>query len=139
MSRMKPFTKGVVLLGGIAIPSLLAAAFLFGCCILPFHRQLDHFVPFCHLAADVLEGGHHDAADGHGGHDQPVTPAPQKGKASASSAAVAASEHRIVETPSVIAVLVAASLASFRSFITLGAARCDADIGLQILLTTFRI
>lgn len=134
---MKPVTKGLLLLAGVVIPSTLAAMFVFGCCVLPFHRFLHGTAPLCHTAAGIL-AGHHDG-DEHGDH-HPATPPPAREKSSLSSPTVL--------TPNAVRLFLTADgirqqfdvvRSGHRSVISLGATRCESDVGLQLLLTTFRI
>lgn len=135
---MKPFTKGLLLLSAVAVPPLLAATFLFGCCILPFHNDIHGSMPLCHLASEVLAGHHDGETDGD--HHQ-ATPPPSKGKRSFGFASS-------VETPFPVRLFLTmeatrqrldSARQSHRSIITLGGVRCENDVGLQLLLTTFRI
>jgi hypothetical protein len=79
------------------IPAAVMAVFLFGCCVLPFHRVIHRVFPACHGIVKILA---HDA--------QPdATPAKLAGR--------------------------------LRDRLTLGATRCDTDIGLHLLLTVLLI
>jgi hypothetical protein len=134
---MKPFTKALLLLTGFAVPSALAAVFVFGCCILPFHKYLHGAVPLCHLASEVL-AGHHDG-DAHGS-DHPATPPPSREKLSFPSPSVELFvPARLLVTTDGIRQRLDTIRSDYRSFISLGAMRCEDDVGLQLLLTTFRI
>ena len=135
--HMKPFTRGLLLLTGFAVPSALAGIFVFGCCIFPFHKYLHGAMPLCHLASGVL-AGHHDG-DEHGG-DHPATPPPSREKLSiASSSVVASVAVRLFMTTDVTRQRFDTARSDHRSVISLGAVRCENDVGLQLLLTTFRI
>lgn len=137
LPRMKPFTKGLLLLTGLAVPSALAAMFVFGCCILPFHKYLHGAMPLCHLASEVL-AGHHDG-DGHGSH-HPATQPPSREKLSFGSSSVETFvPARLFIMTDAIRRSLDAARSNYRSFISLGAMRCEDDVGLQLLLTTFRI
>ena len=112
--------RAVIAVSWIAVttvPVLLAAVMKFNCCALPV-------MPFCHMAA----ASHDDVQTQVPAHEkqQPV--------------------KRIV-TPSLFAIAISnesRALAvnpqrAYRSFITLGATRCDHDVGLNVLLATFLI
>jgi len=134
---MKPFTKGLVLLAAVAVPSALAAMFVFGCCILPFHKYLHGSMPLCHLASEVLTG-HHDGDDHDG--DRPTTPPPSREKLSFGSPSVQASASvQLSEATEVIRRLLDGARSNHRNLISLGAVRCENDVGLHLLHTTFRI
>lgn len=137
LTPMKPFTKGLLLLTGIAVPLAMAGIFVFGCCILPFHKYLHGAMPLCHLASGVL-AGHHDG-DEHGG-DHPATPPPSREKLSfASSSVVASAAVRLFTTAEGTRQRFDTARSDHRSVISLGAVRCENDVGLQLLLATFRI
>src|SRR5215208_2935260 len=71
---MKRTIVAAVCVAGSTVPLTLAAAFLFGCCVLPFHGVVHRVLPLCHMAVGILHGGHDaDDADHH-----PVPPAPPK-------------------------------------------------------------
>jgi len=135
---MKSYTKGLLLLTAVAVPSLLAAIVLFGCCILPFHNDLHGGMPLCHVASEVLTG-HHDG-DKHD-HDHPATPPQSQGKFSFGSASPVETFAlaRLFVTRDGVRQRFDTAHQGYRSFITLGGVRCENDVGLQLLLTTFRI
>jgi hypothetical protein len=135
---MKRTVIAAAWLAGTTIPLIMAAVFLFGCCVLPFHHALHRIMPLCHVAAGILNGNH---SDSHGDH-HPSPPAPEKQKTSgaqlltilrgrfSSLGAVAFTTARNA----------AQSRIAYRSFISLGAARCDQDVGLRaLLIETYRI
>ena len=117
---------------GATVPLLAATLFLFGCCVLPFHRVMHELMPLCDIAADVMRGTHeHDAT--------PSTPAPEKDEP---VKRIAGGHVRSVRIAAPAAPRLAGSPAparALRSFITLGAVRCDQDVGLHVLDATFRI
>jgi hypothetical protein len=134
---MKPVTKGLLLLTGFAVPTALSAIFMFGCCVLPFHKYLHGAMPLCHLVSEVL-AQHHDG-DEHGS-DHPATPPPSREKLSfASPSAEALVPARLSMTTGWIQQRFDTTRSDYRSFISLGAVRSENDVGLQLLLTTFRI
>lgn len=134
---MNRITKGLLLLAGLAIPSVLAAIFVFGCCVLPFHHQLHGAMTLCHVASEVLTG-HHDG-DEHGA-EHPAAPPPSRERLSLSSPSgmTPASAHLFAPRNNVTLSLQQAR-ADLRSLVSLGAVRCENDVGLLLLLTTFRI
>jgi hypothetical protein len=124
---MKRNTTAAAILLGALVPLLAPAVFLFGCCALPFHKVMHKAAPLCHAAVDSLRGEHH-----------PQTPAPEKQEPvkrllttspRAFQLAVALPAHRSAP----------AAATAYRSFITLGAMRCDRDVGLHLLVATLLI
>ena len=117
---------------GATIPLLAAVVFVFGCCVLPFHGLIHKALPLCSLAADVMRGEHHD-------HQQSTVPARAKQEPVKRMASdlprvfhlAAASHVRPTPSPS--------DTTAYRSFIALGAIRCDQDVGLYLLGATFLI
>lgn len=121
---------------GVTLPAFMATLFLVGCCVLPFHGFIHKVMPLCQIAAHVMRG---EQGDDHQ-HDTQTVPVPQKQEA----------VKRIVKflrpigiapVSGVCGVSTAATTpAAYRSFITLGAARCDDDVGLRLArLDIFRI
>ncbi len=123
---------------GTTVPMLCAAAFLFGCCVLPFHRAIHRMLPLCRVAAEFLHGDHEDAD-----HQHPSsTPAPEKQQIKAPTLLTTLPAKQSFPHAGSLSARVATltSATAYRSFITLGAARCDQDVGLQrLLIETFRI
>lgn len=119
-----------VWVAGATVPLLIAAVFLVGCCALPFHGVLHKLMPLCEMAANAAHGEHeHDAATPPArGKQEPVKRVPS---AMPPAMRVAANESHQLVTPS--------ASKSYRSFISLGATRCDRDVGLHVLVDTFRI
>jgi hypothetical protein len=121
---------------GTTVPALAAALFLAGCCVLPFHHVIHKILPLCQSAAKMVAGDHHD-----GDRDDPAsTPAREKeqtgsrtvvGLTSTPRMASAMSGHLPLGTPH--------ARTAYRSFISLGATRCDRDVGLNVLVQTFLI
>lgn len=129
---MKRAAIAMGLLAGMTLPALVVAVFFFGCCVLPFHRVMHHLMPICNMAGQLMRG--HDG----GQQSSPATPASESGKGFQLLRALAPQHHSFAAPDRPRAAL-ASSPALSRSFMTLGALRCDDDIGLQILFTTFRI
>ena len=118
------------------VPVVLGTVFIFGCCVLPFHEVAHKLMPVCDLAASFMRGDEHA---GHEGHD--ATPAPAREKQEPVKRIATALPHAVrlatqVETPRTIT---PAASKHYRSFITLGAVRCDQDVGLHVLVATFLI
>ncbi len=133
---MKRVLVAVTFLFGSTIPLVMAAVFLFGCCVLPFHHVLHRVMPFCHIATGLLNG-HHDDGDR---HPSPTAPAKQKAAGPQLLTTLRVKELPYRSMTFAVARHAAQSRIAFRSFITLGAARCDQDVGLfAVLIETFRI
>lgn len=123
---------------GSTVPFLLATVFLVGCCVLPFHQVMHKLMPLCEMAASVMRGDH--GPDGHD-HDDAVPPAPTREKQEPVKriatqvpvafrlASLAPAERSVNPT----------ATTAYRSFISLGAVRCDSDVGLHVLVETFLI
>ncbi len=121
-------------IAGATIPLLPAMAFLIGCCVLPFHGVIHKLMPACEMAAHLMRGGHDD----HDNHAQPSTPAREKQEPVKRIVSDLAAGVRLPALAQAHALVPSASDA-FRSFITLGALRCDQDVGLHVLIRTFLI
>ncbi len=122
---------------GTAASALALFLFLFGCCVLPFHRVLHRAFPICSHVAGIL-------ASGHRGDPRDATPAaPAQSKAAPAIAKVlpvkvaAWSSHiavqRLLLSPA------AHNDRALRNLRSLGALRVDDDIGLYALFETFLI
>ncbi len=119
-----------VLLLGSSLVTAAMSVFLFGCCVLPFHRYVHRIMPLC---GGIVRGL------GHGrGHDG-ATPATPARRAAAVAKAITARAPQVTASASAGLVAPAAAIITPRSFMTLGALRCDDDVGLHLLLTTLRI
>ena len=122
---------------GTTVPLLMATVFLVGCCVLPFHQVMHKLMPICEMAANVIRGDH--AAHDHEHEATPPSPTREKQepvKRIATEvpnlfrlAAIAGESHAVAPT----------ATTGYRSFITLGAVRCDRDVGLHVLVETFLI
>ncbi len=117
------------------VPVLLATVFLVGCCVLPFHRVMHKLMPICEMAASVMRGETHA---GHDGNHDAVPPAREKQEPVKRIAAEAPFAFRLVAV-SAVSRVVASPTSSYRSFITLGAIRCDRDVGLHVLDNSFLV
>lgn len=116
---------------GATVPVVAAAVFLFGCCVLPFHSMVHKAMPVCHLAVELIHG-----------RQQNQTPAPLPAHEKQEPAKRIATA--VPRSISLQLVLVTRHVASrdaiaYRSFISLGAMRCDRDVGLHLLAGTLLI
>ena len=114
---------------GTTVPLLAAAVFLFGCCVLPFHGVVHKVMPFCGMAVGLLH--HHEA------------PAPLPARAKQQPAKRIATEvphtDHFPHTSRALRRLTPSHATAYRSFISLGATRCDQDIGLHLVVETLLI
>jgi hypothetical protein len=112
---------------GTLVPALVASVWLFGCCVLPFHQTLHRIVPLCRIATSS-----------HSSDQRPSTPAQEKQRPAPRlmTELTAAFCVSVVHESSP---LVSSSPAARRSLMTLGAIRCDRDVGLHTLFATFLI
>ncbi len=118
------------------VPLALSAIFIFGCCVLPFHRTL-HRLALCNMAVEMLHRGHDDGDVDH----HPAPPASAKQQAGAPALITTIRTRQSMARSDALAVMQPRfSPVAHRSFIALGAIRCDQDIGLhRLLIDTFRI
>ena len=118
---------------GATVPLLLATVFLVGCCVLPFHHIAHKLMPICDLAANLIRGDHtaHDAV--------PPAPARDKQEPVKRIATEVPNVFRLTAIAAATRELAPAATTGYRSFITLGAVRCDQDVGLHVLVETFLI
>ena len=115
---------------GATVPLLVAIVFIFGCCVLPFHATIHRVMPLCHLAVDFIRGDHDGA--------QQTLPARVKQEPVKRFATDLPRSFHLAQASDVRRATPAATTA-YRSFITLGAIRCDQDIGLHLLVGTLLI
>jgi len=111
---------------GTTVPLVVATVWMFGCCVLPFHQAMHRLMPVCAMATNS-----HDA--------QPSTPAPQKQEPAKRIVSEAPSSLRFVSAAAVHERVVINAMHAYRSFIALGALRCDRDVGIHLLDVIFRI
>ena len=123
---------------GATVPVLLATAFLVGCCVLPFHAVMHKLMPLCEMAASVMRGDTH--AEHEHDHDA-VPPAPARDKQEPVKRIVTEvpDAFRLAAVTATQPAIAPTAATSYRSFITLGAMRCDRDVGLHVLVETFLI
>jgi hypothetical protein len=120
---------------GATVPLVAAVVFVFGCCVLPFHGYIHKALPLCHVALHIIGGehaGHRDAAP------QPM-PARAKQEPVKRIATSIPRSYQLVALSSVHHAAASVPLSGYRSFISLGALRCDQDVGLHVLTRTFLI
>lgn len=122
---------------GATVPVLLATAFLVGCCVLPFHGVMHKLMPLCEMAANVMRGDNH--ADHEHDHDAVPPPAREKQEPVKRIATEVPDAFRLAAMTATTRAIAPTATTAYRSFITLGAMRCDRDVGLHVLVETFLI
>ena len=126
---MKQTAIAAAWVAGATVPLLAAVVFVFGCCVLPFHASIHKAVPLCHLALELVSGeqaGHHDPAQ------QPM-PAREKQEPVKRIATDVPRSFQLAALTSVRGAARPIDTNAYRSFISLGALRCDQDVGLHVL------
>lgn len=118
-------------IAGATVPLLMATVFVFGCCALPFHHVVHKLMPVCATVMNVMNGNHADPAT--------PTPAREKQEPAKRIATVMPSTFRLAVSDNARLSVAPSPTAGYRSFISLGAVRCDQDVGLNVLVDTFRI
>ena len=122
---------------GATVPFLVATVFLVGCCVLPFHAVMHKLMPICETAASIMRGDH-----GADGHDHDAVPPPQ-GREKQETVKRVATEvptlFRLAVVSEAERSVAPSATTAYRSFISLGATRCDRDVGLHVLVETFLI
>jgi hypothetical protein len=124
-------------IAGATVPLLMSTLFLVGCCALPFHGVMHKLMPICDMAAQMIRGGH--AETGHEADAVPPPPSREKQETGKRSATTLPQSFRAVASGEAQSLLTPSATDSYRSFISLGAARCDRDVGLHVWVETFRI
>ena len=135
---MKRRIVAAVWITGATVPLLLAAVFLVGCCVLPFHQVMHKLMPICEMAASVMRGDH----PGHDDHEHdavPPSPAREKQEPVKRIATEVPAVFRLATAAEETHLATPSPATGYRSFITLGAMRCDRDVGLHVLVETFLI
>jgi hypothetical protein len=115
---------------GATVPLLAGVVFVFGCCVLPFHAYIHKAMPFCHLAIGMMSGEHDPA--------QPM-PAREKQEPVKRMATELPRSFHLAAAASVHFDATPINANAYRSFISLGALRCDQDVGLNLLTGTLLI
>ncbi|HET8774656.1 MAG TPA: hypothetical protein VFP80_12710 [Thermoanaerobaculia bacterium] len=121
---------------GATVPLLMATVFVVGCCVLPFHSVVHKVMPFCDMAVTVMGGSM--AAHEHG-HDATPAPAREKQEPVKRLAMELSATFRLDAATGAVRAAAPTPSAGYRSFISLGAVRCDRDVGLHVLVETFLI
>jgi len=120
---------------GTTVPLLAAVVFVFGCCVLPFHAYIHKAVPLCHLAMELISP---ERADHHHGAQPPLPARAKQEPVKSFVTDVPRSFHLAALSP-LRRTPAAVDAIAYRSFISLGAVRCDQDVGLNLLLGTLLI
>jgi len=132
---MKRRVTAAIWIGGATIPLLFATIYVAGCCVLPFHGVMHKLMPVCRMAVESFRID----AKAHRGADQPSTPAETKAQSARASMIAMRQSPRLTTVATTQAAVSPLAATAYRSFITLGAIRCDRDVGLHLLVDTFRI
>jgi len=130
--RMKRIIIAVTWILGTTVPVVAGAVFLFGCCVLPFHTMVHKAMPACHLAVEILHGEPQKQT-------QAPLPAHEKQEPAKRIATTVPRSTQLDLASVVQRPVVARDATSYRSFISLGAMRCDRDVGLHLLVGTLLI
>lgn len=120
---------------GTTLPLVAAAVFHFACCLLPFHGTIHDLKPGCEIAAHLM----HSGPETDDQKAQPPSTAPEKQEPIKRLASDLSSAARIPVLSYEQRPFFATASGTYRSFITLGALRCDQDVGLHVLVKTFLI
>jgi hypothetical protein len=118
---------------GATVPLLMATVFLAGCCVLPFHHVMHRLMPICEMAVSVLRG---DSGEAHAHETMPARETQQPVKRWVTEVP---STFRLASDDAAMNAVAPTATAAYRSFISLGATRCDRDVGLHVLVETFLI
>lgn len=122
---------------GATVPFLVATVFLVGCCVLPFHAVMHKLMPICETAASIMRGDH--GADGHDHDAVPPPPGREKQEPVKRIATEVPALFRLAVVSEAERSVAPSATTAYRSFISLGAVRCDRDVGLHVLVETFLI
>ena len=120
---------------GATVPLLMATILLVGCCVLPFHAVMHKLVPLCEMAVNVMRMP--SPAAGHD-HD-PSAPASERQQPVKRLVPVLTGSIQLARATRVSNDAAPTAATSYRSFISLGAIRCDRDVGLHVVDQTFLI
>src|SRR5258708_7905154 len=132
---MRRTAIAVAWIAGTTVPLLAALVFLFGCCVLPFHAYIHKAMPLCHMAMGGLSGEH---GDPHAGAPHRL-PARAKQEPVKRIATEVPRSFQLAARDSVLRAAAPAHTSNYRSFVSLGALRCDQDVGLYVLVATLLI
>lgn len=115
-------------IAGSMIPLAASVVFFFGCCVLPFHHVIHNVVPLCRLATGAV---HH--------HRQQPLPARGKQEPVKRMATDVPRTFPSPASPAPQRHVSPVDALAYRSFVALGALRCDDDVGLHLLVATLLI
>src|SRR5687768_11700724 len=107
-------------IAGATVPLLLGTMFVVGCCVLPFHNVVHKLMPLCQMAANVMRGDH-------AGQDATPVPARERQEPVRKAATEVPVVFRLAGMAVGERALAPSPATRYRSFITLGAVRCDRD------------
>lgn len=124
-------------IAGATVPLLLATVFVVGCCVLPFHHIAHKLMPICEMAASIMRG--EPAEHDHEHEATPPAPAREKQEPVKRIATEVPLMFRLAAVTAAECAAAPTATTGYRSFITLGAVRCDRDVGLHVLVETFLI
>ena len=133
LPRMRRRFVAAAWIAGATVPLLLSAMFVVGCCVLPFHGVVHRLMPLCAMATNVMTGHHAES------HVPTPAPAREKQEPVKRIATVMPSSVRLAVGGDVRVRLTPSPASAHRSFISLGALRCDQDVGLHVLVAIFLI
>jgi hypothetical protein len=125
---MRRAVIALVVAAGTIVPTLAANVWLFGCCVLPFHRVMHGIGPLCHMAMSQAATDHSDQTT--------TAPTPKQSAQRLDSELTQRVSFAITARTSSA---VSSTPAAYRSYIALGALRCDSDVGLHTILATYLI
>jgi len=120
-------------IAGTTVPLLMSVVFVFGCCVLPFHAVVHRVLPLCHVATGIMRGGHGDR------EKQPPVPAREKQEPVKRLATEVPRSFRLAAFTAAAPRIAPRDATAYRSFIALGALRCDHDVGLHLLVASLLI
>jgi hypothetical protein len=121
-------------IAGATVPAALAAVFVFGCCVLPFHRLVHRALPLCRIALPLINGAAQTNDD-----QRTSTPAQERREPAKRIVTIAPNAVRAAAAAVAVRLFTASASTSYRSFIAQGAMRCDRDVGLHLLVSMLRI
>lgn len=132
---MKRRLIAAVWIAAATVPVLLTTVFLVGCCVLPFHAVMHKLMPICQMAASVMRG------DVDPGPENPAVPAESQDRRDAVKRIVTTvpGSVRVLAANTMQRLLPPAAATGYRSYISLGAIRCDRDVGLYVLAESFLV
>jgi len=125
---MRRAVIALVVAAGTIVPTLAANVWLFGCCVLPLHRVMHGIAPLCHMA---MSQGSNDRSD-----QTTTAPTPQQAGQRMDPELTQRVSFSVASHSSFLA---STTPAAHRSYIALGALRCDRDVGLHSILVTYLI